>query len=390
MDHELETLWPAAEPPLGFAERVVERTLSEGLPSLPARAPRRESSRQLARRMVAVAALLAMVALVFAGLSFQRRDAGEMFAAEPRELAIGGRATALVSKGAHLEWSGSVVQQDRGAIEYQVQPGGPFVVQTPFGSVQVVGTRFEVRVDPEQPEGQSMNTKWKIAATGATLGALLFVTVHEGKVQLAHGDQQILLSKGEAGKIGADGVPARVVPALTTPDEVGASPAASPTRVATHHLSPEQQQLRDRVLDSLQKKKTLQAAAPAAGATSPGGTGAPEREGTMADKTGKLGEVVKVINHELMPMVDHCYQDALEQHPHLHGMLALHVKVTSVEGVGSIFEAVEPDATSQVFDADFIDCVRQSAFSIDLPQPKADVGKDFMLTIPLGTDAGTR
>lgn len=236
-----------------------------------------------------------------------------------------------------------------------------------------------------------MNTKkWKIGATGATLGALLFVTVYEGKVLLANGDRQISLTQGEAGRIGADGVPVRVDPSATSPNMIGASPPASPTRAAARRLSPDQQQLRERVLESRQKQKAPQTAAPAPGATLPPATGAPEsRDGTMADRTGKLGDVVKILNHELAPMVDHCYQDALEQNPRLHGMLALHVKVASVEGVGSIFETVEPDATNQVSDADFIDCVRQSAFSIDLPPPKADAAKDFLLTMPFGADAGT-
>jgi hypothetical protein len=155
-----------------------------------------------------------------------------------------------------------------------------------------------------------------------------------------------------------------------------------------HRLSAERQQKRDRVLESLQKRQARQATA---AATAPAAAGASQsQDGTMADKTGKMGEVIKILNHELIPMIRQCYDDALTRAPHLHGMLALQMKVASAEGVGSIFEAVEPDATNQIPDPDFIECVRQSAFTIDLPPPKADSGNDFLMTIPFEADAGTR
>ena len=106
----------------------------------------------------------------------------------------------------------------------------------------------------------------------------------------------------------------------------------------------------------------------------------------MADKTGVMGEEVKIINHELLPMVGQCFDEALQRKPGLHGMLALGVKLAGVEGVGSVFEALEPVEKNEVADDELIDCVRQSAFSIDLPPPRADRRDSLELTIPLGTD----
>jgi hypothetical protein len=110
----------------------------------------------------------------------------------------------------------------------------------------------------------------------------------------------------------------------------------------------------------------------------------------MKDRTGLMGDEVKVINRELMPMVDQCVNEAHEHNARLHGMLALSVKLASAEGVGSIFETVEPAPTNQVEDADMIDCIRQSAFTISLPAPKADSLHEGMLTIPIDpvADAG--
>ena len=111
----------------------------------------------------------------------------------------------------------------------------------------------------------------------------------------------------------------------------------------------------------------------------------------MKDKTGLMGDEVKVINRELMPMVADCVDHAQERNPHLHGMLALSVKLASAEGVGSVFETVEPGATNEVDDPEMIDCIRQSAFTISLPMPKANSLHEGMLTIPIDPvpDAGT-
>jgi hypothetical protein len=68
---------------------------------------------------------------------------GDVIAAEPRVVSIGERAVAEMSGGANLRWSGDdvqqEVQQDSGAVTYRVLPGAGFRVQTPYGSVAVLG-----------------------------------------------------------------------------------------------------------------------------------------------------------------------------------------------------------------------------------------------------------
>jgi len=77
MERDLEALWPAAEPPPGFAERVVERELS----APPPRARARRAAPVLA--LAAVLALTAVLAMVFAGVRWHQQDHGTVFAAEP-------------------------------------------------------------------------------------------------------------------------------------------------------------------------------------------------------------------------------------------------------------------------------------------------------------------
>ncbi|HEU4580276.1 MAG TPA: hypothetical protein VFS67_18600 [Polyangiaceae bacterium] len=174
-------------------------------------------------------------------------------------------------------------------------------------------------------------------------------------------------------------------------DAAGRSSLLASGRKAARQPSAEQQRLRERVVRSL-RERGARVGAPAAGAAAPAASAqdsarAP-REGTMKDKTGVMGDEVKVINRELMPMVDECVQAAHERDARLHGMLALSVKLASAEGVGSILEAVEPTDRNEVHDPELIDCVRQSAFSISLPMPKADSLQQILLTIPIEAAAG--
>jgi hypothetical protein len=81
--------------------------------------------------------------------------------------------------------------------------------------------------------------------------------------------------------------------------------------------------------------------------------------------------------------VDECHEQALERNPRLGGMLALSVRFASAEGIGGIIESVEPGPDNQLKDDELIECVRQSAFSIELPAPSTGRDSDRYLTIPL-------
>ncbi len=116
--------------------------------------------------------------------------------------------------------------------------------------------------------------------------------------------------------------------------------------------------------------------------------------GTMVDRTGELGkDTMRVINHEFMPLVGECYDQARERNPRLRGMLAVNIELAGAEDVGgSIIETVE-EATdlNELHDDELIECVRQSAFSIQLPAPIKSGRTARQLTMPFGDpepDAG--
>lgn len=157
---------------------------------------------------------------------------------------------------------------------------------------------------------------------------------------------------------------------------------ATPTR----HLPPERQELRARVLSSLREREQKRVA-PAPGSTPTPSPAGDEQVRSLVDKTGTLTEEeLRVLNHELMPMISQCLDQAHERDPQLKGMLAVELAFASAEDLGSIVEAVEPAPINDLGDEELLDCVRQSAFTVDFPVPGKDGRSGGMLTIPFGID----
>src|SRR5436190_5176674 len=105
---ELERAWPAAEPPPGFPDRVLER-LQQGS-ALHATAPRRASwlGWLTARRVrwLAPAAVVLALGGVLSSWPARLAREGDVIAAEPRVVSLGERAVAEMSSGTHIRWSG--------------------------------------------------------------------------------------------------------------------------------------------------------------------------------------------------------------------------------------------------------------------------------------------
>ncbi|HWO08119.1 MAG TPA: hypothetical protein VNN80_01525 [Polyangiaceae bacterium] len=158
-------------------------------------------------------------------------------------------------------------------------------------------------------------------------------------------------------------------------------PAVAPPR-APRPMTEAMRERRRRVLDSPEARKP--AANPASSAAS---AAQPQ---TMKDRTGKLGPEVKAFNEQLGPLVDQCFDQAKERGVRGSGMLAVEVKFAAAEGIGRVIESLEPLPNNEVHDAELIDCVRQSAFTVDLPPPTSSGGSEVMLTIPFegAADAG--
>jgi len=307
---------------------------------------------------------------------------GDVIAAESRDISIGERVIAEMSPGAHIRWSsGDEVLQDSGEVTYRVVPGTRFQVQTPYGRVAVLGTIFRVFVaERDEAKGEPMKRKWAIAGAGATLGALVFVSVDRGSVGLSQGEHDVVLGPAQAGFIGSDGIP-RVMAATARPAPEAPGSARRPYE--PRPITEEMRERRRRVLES-----SVEAKSPAA-SSAPSGVSAAEPQG-MKDRTGTLGPEVKALNRQLIPLVDQCFDQAKERGVRGRGMLALGVKLTGADGIGRIIESVEPAPNNAIDDPELIDCVRQSAFTVDLPPPTSSGSSELELTIPFegAADAG--
>lgn len=204
--------WHVPDPPEDLTERALARRDAPG---------RRRPF------WVGVAVTVAFV-VAAVGLGSLRSPpvAGAFVATERRTEKLGTRAVVVMEPGASLSFSkrgGAYdVTQETGDVFYRVDQGGSFVVRSPAGTVNVVGTCFRVEVT-------TMKSK-TAGATGAALGALVtstvLVTVYEGKVVTASPKGETTLTAGEVAELTRDAAPRRLSPEPT-------SRAAAAGRAAT-------------------------------------------------------------------------------------------------------------------------------------------------------------
>jgi ferric-dicitrate binding protein FerR (iron transport regulator) len=387
--NELERAWPAAEPTPGFSERVLQR-LQQG-PALPAPTlPRANPLGRLpARRLRWL--LLPIAALALGGILLLRpigpAQRGDVIAAEPRSVAIGERAVAEMSSGAHLRWSSEgprqQVQQDRGAVTYRVLPGGPFRVQTPHGNVSVLGTEFRVVIaDSAQAQGDPMKKRWAVAAAGATLGALLWVSVDRGLVQLSNQDRELVLQAGQAGAIGSDGIPRLQAVPSAPADAQQANRDAE--RARNRQLADTvRRHAAQRRAAALTAKPTT-ASPPTSGQNKtppvefvlpkdeqtfgpyPAGTPEPPAEPEAAQRRDYIKRTVR---EQYFPIARDCYQELLERQPTAEGKIVLEFAIVGDGDAGVVDRVAIREDQDTIADPEFQLCMQESMYTAVFEPP---------------------
>jgi len=213
--------WPAAEPPAGFAERV-----------LSARGAHRDGARRFRWRLPAMTAAIALIAIAGAmlarGLS---ASAGQRTVSSRETIELGRRGLAVAESGTRLSWAVSAggdarISQATGNVFYRVEPGGPFVVTAPGAELTVTGTCFRVEVTPMA----SLKENARAALAGAAVASAVLVTVYEGRVHVKsgeHAQDAVELRAGEQSRF--EGTRA-----------AGTTASAAPPRppVASAHVDP--------------------------------------------------------------------------------------------------------------------------------------------------------
>lgn len=111
------------------------------------------------------------------------------------------------------------------------------------------------------------------------------------------------------------------------------------------------------------------------------------RPGSLIDRSGDHGYLLKVMNEELMPLVDECYELARAGRPELAGMLVLDVEILGEEEIGGVVEEVAPGTNNELSDPTLNECVRESLYSTTLPAPPRGGRDAISLSLRLSPDA---
>jgi hypothetical protein len=164
--------------------------------------------------------------------------------------------------------------------------------------------------------------------------------------------------------------------------------ASKPPTRAKPKSKEDREAMRRRIVDAMQARERTTAreegpadrgggAAPpsrkAAEGTQQGDAKPPDDEastpGNLIDRTGNHGHMVKVMNEDLMPLVDECYALARETQPELTGMLVLDVEMIGDEDIGGVIETAELGQGNEIVDPALVECVQESLLSTTLPPP---------------------
>lgn len=189
---ELADAWEPSTPPPGFAERVVEAWDKRSTQPQPP--PRWRSPWVIA----SATAIAAATILWLARPSAYDASHGSAQTSARQTIELPGRAVMVAEAGTRLRWSMgdegvAHIQQDSGSVFYRVDPGPPFDVVTPHGTVEVKGTCFTVEVSSMFND----RPKLKSGLAGAALATAAVVTVYEGQVAFADSTESVLVDAGE-------------------------------------------------------------------------------------------------------------------------------------------------------------------------------------------------
>ncbi len=112
--------------------------------------------------------------------------------------------------------------------------------------------------------------------------------------------------------------------------------------------------------------------------------------GDLKDRTGGgpgRAAMLQQLNHDLMPLIDECLEQARERDPELAGLLAIGIETAADEELGGVVEDAYAHEQNTVAAPELIECARESALSMIVPPPASSGRDKIMLTIPVGEGA---
>jgi hypothetical protein len=292
---------------------------------------------------------------------------------------IAGRAQLELSSGAKLAWrvaeGGDIeLHQDFGRVRYQVQPGGPFIVETPSGHVRVVGTEFTVEV----MQMKQAHKRWSSVAVIASAGLTTWVFVHHGEVEVASADAKRSIGKGDQILLTKD-TPPQVLASETSE----ANPPRSKRRRDHDEMARRiRQQLSERPRP--RPNEGDRARAPEARAASDGSDRpylAPEQLPEF-----ERAYIHDVMADQLVPAALDCHIQMLREDPEYRGRIVLNFTIIADEEIGGVVDEVVLGDETDVDDAQFLECMQSAMYETLFPPPEA--GGEIRVSYPLDFEPG--
>jgi hypothetical protein len=189
-----------------------------------------------------------------------------------------------------------------------------------------------------------------------------------------------------------DGGTDRALPgaAMLAPDPEGEPAAADSTPAVsavargagTHRTDrASRDALHRQILDALERRGVPREAAPVEPKDQPVDT--PGLMNRLGDDKAYLGDILQ---DDFMPLVDECYQLALERTSALAGRITLRFEIVGDESVGGVVEDVEFTDQNQISDPELLECVRETTFSLVFPPPRGSGREGLQLDMHFEPD----
>lgn len=108
-----------------------------------------------------------------------------------------------------------------------------------------------------------------------------------------------------------------------------------------------------------------------------------EEQPRPTDLKNKLGpgreQLGKFLNQEFSPLLAECVEQAAARSPKLTGMFAIGIETLAYEELGAVVDSAEPTDRNQIIDPQFLECIRESAFTLIIPPPLTSGQEKFEL-----------
>ena len=88
----------------------------------------------------------------------------------------------------------------------------------------------------------------------------------------------------------------------------------------------------------------------------------------------------------MLPLADECYEQALERTPGLAGGLDLQFEIIGDQDVGGLIETVTLLESSEIRDAEMVECIRETLLSTIFPAPDDSGSTGVELTLRFSPD----